>query len=257
MKRIFSIGLVVITSSVFANENVSPEKSSGVYCGFECGASISTNILFAPDWNLMGVTKHSWEPVRSDSFETNFGTHKCLGAKIGYQFNPTIGIEAAYNYRGKFDSIRGYAQTTDALHGEIFSINCISFQTVMFNLNLLPEVSWGGFVPYVTSGIGVAINKTGELRNYDVFNQSVPISFDTRLRGKTCKSFAWQTGVGVHYTFFQKWRFELGYRYVDVGKLMTSDSFVGVISGYTSTLPPFVAKHPAFNEIIASLVYCF
>jgi len=257
MKRVLTIAILTTSYVISAVEDIGLKKTPGVYFSVEAGASLSTKIIFAPNWDLMGVTEHSWTPPVSDSFETNFGTNKCIGAIIGYQFNPIISAEFSYDYRGKFRSIRAYGPTTDTTHGEVYSINCISSQTVMANMQLSPDVSWGGFVPYILGGIGVAINKTGELRNYDVYNQAVPISFDTRLRGKTCHSFAWQVGLGAHYLLSKHWQIGLGYRYIDIGKLVTSEYYTEVLTQQTGTVLPFIAKHPGFNEILASLVYCF
>lgn len=264
------ICIIVLASLLnvsIAKEKPLEEKSSGIYFEIEGGASISHRMLLAPDWPQNGCTTYIWYPTGSDSFETDLGTSKCIGFKIGYQINPIISCDMSYDYRGQFSSLRGYepnliASSSFSL-GDIFSFNNITIQTVLFNINLSPDLDWGGFVPYISAGAGFASNKIGCLKNYNLNQgEDYPLLYDVTLRGRRINCFSWQAGIGAYYAFHNQWRFGMGYRFLDVGKLSTGGYTTGYALGYTNnsvagTTMRFVARHPSFSELLLSLTYCF
>ena len=243
------------------------EKSSGIYLEIEGGVSISHRMLLAPDWTQNGCTTYIWYPTGSDSFETDLGTSKCIGFKIGYQINPIISCDMSYDYRGNFSSLRGYepnliASSSFSL-GDIFSFNNITIQTVLFNINLSPDIQCGGFVPYISTGVGFASNKIGCLKNYNLNDgEEYPLLYNVTLCGRRITSFSWQAGIGAYYAFHNHWRFGMGYRFLDAGKLSTGGYTTGYALGYTNnsvsgTTMRFVARHSTFSDLLLSLTYSF
>lgn len=169
-------------------------------------------------------------------------------------------MQFSYVYRGGYDWNLSATEDDFANSPNVYDryyATGIQIQTFLFDLILKPSVNWGGFVPYVKGGIGAAYNKIGAVKNVDVAFAGRPVSFNTRLDGASTTSFAWDAGVGANYYFNQKFSVGLGYRFVDVGKLQTSDIYHNLATGLTSTVSPFVAEHVFLNEVTISAAYHF
>ena len=74
------------------------------------------------------------------------------------------------------------------------------------------------FTPYVTAGVGLARNKSGDLR-YAVPGPQSDISY----KGKTKNNFAWNAGLGVQMNVAKNLDVDLGYKYLDLGKTQFED----------------------------------
>lgn len=108
-------------------------------------------------------------------------------------------------------------------------------------------------LPYVSVGIGAAFNKTSKLRNTD---PDTPTFLET-LKGKSKVSFAWQTGVGLDYYFASHWWLELGYRFVDAGRVETSSTVSGTDVSGEDEVNPFFVNHLHLHEILLTIGYQF
>lgn len=128
---------------------------------------------------------------------------------------------------------------------------------------LRPSVEWGGFVPYVKGGIGVASNRIKGLQNIDIPARRNDLnSYNTLTDARTTTNFAWDAGVGADYFFNEKFSVGLGYRLVDVGALKSnSDFFDPTIVPKPNVLPftliPFKTRHLFLNEVTISAAYHF
>lgn len=235
------------------------------YLGGEGGASISLNTYFSPNAE-QGNNAFSWlTPVNRD-FTSNFGIGSLGGVFLGYQFNPNVAFQFTYDYRGGYslfvNNNLGFTQTDTILNSyqEYYSAQGIKFQSFLYDMILSPEVDWGGFVPYVKAGIGFSINTIGTLQNFGYYNNA---GYRTYLNGETSTSFAWDAGVGVNYFFNDKLSIGLGYRFVDVGRLTSSNTFYeGTSNAYFQsrsplTISPLQASNVFLNEVVASITYHF
>jgi len=74
-------------------------------------------------------------------------------------------------------------------------------------------VERANFIPYLMAGAGLAHNKAGNF---------VLSSAETALKDEQ-NSFAWQVGAGVKYKINNRTFLDLGYKYVNLGKVKTSD----------------------------------
>jgi opacity protein-like surface antigen len=110
----------------------------------------------------------------------------------------------------------------------------------------------GGFVPYVKAGIGLSINSIGALHNFGYYNGG---NYQTYLSGATTTSFAWDAGIGTNYYFNDKLSVGLGYCFVDVGRLTTSNAFF--LNKSPLTIQPLQTSHVFLNEVVASVTYHF
>lgn len=245
-----------ITSSSFAN------NLSGFYLGLEGGAAkaLSTNV--EPDWSVNTV--HSWDAV-DGSYDADLGTAPSFGAKIGYAINKNVAFDLAYNRRGNFNFENGFAPPPDGILnapiGEVYQYNDINSNAFTFNATLFPSISSEKFKPFVSAGVGVAINKFGSVNNFNITSNSpagpVPLNYNIRLDGDNKTSFTWQIGAGLDYSIIEHLDFGLGYRFVDLGKFTTSTNFTNSVSGAESTVKPYIINHLNVNEFYARLNYYF
>ncbi len=76
---------------------------------------------------------------------------------------------------------------------------------------------YNGFIPYGTLGVGLANNKSGDMFFDNTFKGDVGV--DKGKVSKKATSFAWNVGAGVQYSIAPEVKLDLGYRYMDLGKL--------------------------------------
>lgn len=185
------------------------------------------------------------------------------GVFLGAQYNPNVAFQFTYDYRGGYSLFNnnnlGYnwSDVVSEAYSEYYSAQSIKFQSFLFDMILNPEVNWGGFVPYVKAGIGLSINSIGALHNFGYYNGS---SYKTFLDGATITSFAWDADIGANYYFNDKFSVGLGYRFVDVGRLTTSNAFIETTSNSffnnkTRTITPLQTSNVFLNEVVSSIAY--
>lgn len=254
----------LISSSAFAyNGLCCPPRFcwQNFFIGVEGGASISNHVKFGPDWHDTG--NRAWEVSEgSEMSDTELGTHAVGGIKIGYHLNRNVAVDLAYDRHGNFESERTFPITSASAGGkagvgEEIKIKDIKSDTFLADLILNPTVAWCGFTPYVSGGIGIARNQTGELEDQQLPARLFPATFDVHVAGERVYSFAWQAGVGVDYVVCRPFHVNLGYRYFDIGKIRTSKNLYDSIAGVSGTIQPFVANHVGLNEVYAGVTYSF
>ena len=87
-----------------------------------------------------------------------------------------------------------------------------SIQTYTLMLNAYKDFgNFGGFVPYVGAGIGVAYHDVDEV----YFTENPNLT--NRIAGNGDLSFAWALMAGVGYQISERAILDLGYRYIDMG----------------------------------------
>src|SRR5204862_8200002 len=131
----------------------------------------------------------------------------------GYEWNKNNAIQLSYTYRGKYHwnilTVENDLFAPDVF--DRFEANNIQIQTILADWLLKPSVNWNGFVPYLRAGIGISINKIGQVQNIDIPTGGAPLSFNNLLQGKSTTNFAWDVGLGADYYF--KNCFSIGLNY--------------------------------------------
>lgn len=183
-----------------------------------------------PNFGLPG------EPFTIDT--TTFVTDKVANASIdntwlaeggaGCSFGGSRGIrvEAMFGYRGEreitgepgffvfTDNSLGAVPVTaggDPLHARL--------QTYTLMLNAYKDFgNFGGFIPYLGVGVGAAYHRLD-----DVFFTGNP-NLVNRIRGDNDLSLAWSLMAGVGYQFSERMLLDLGYRYIDLGRISSQRS---------------------------------
>jgi len=122
------------------------------------------------------------------------------GIGFGYNINNNFRTDLTISHRNKY-SYKAKEVKQD-LSSTAFMIN--GYYDIVERAN---------FIPYLMAGAGLAHNKAGNF---------VLSSTETSLKDEQ-NSFAWQGGAGVKYKINNRTFLDLGYKYVNLGKVKTSD----------------------------------
>lgn len=153
-----------------------------------------------------------------------------------------VRAELEYTFRGKAD----FNNTTNRAYfnaiGDAYAVGnadaTVKSQSLMANV-YYDFKNTSDFTPYVSAGIGASFNKL-DVTEY----QAV---YATSANDKKT-DFAWSVGVGVNYALDKDLDLDLGYRYVDLGKVNASTlvawngSYDGVTSFVGATASDYEAK---------------
>lgn len=69
------------------------------------------------------------------------------------------------------------------------------------------------FTPYITAGLGGSINKAQDLK----------IEGRPSIKGQNVKNLIWNAGLGLAYNLDTRMSFDLGYRFMGLGQIKTSE----------------------------------
>ena len=145
---------------------------------------------------------------------------------IGYKFSNAIRADLnlqSTKVKYKTDRLKQNVKTTAAFINGYYDINF--HETI---------------VPYLTAGVGIGSNKPCNLKEK---------AANTR-KGKATTNFIWNVGLGAQYNVSKNFGLDLGYRYMDLGKVKTNDS----------NLPNFWKggkQKIRGHQVIGSLIYNF
>lgn len=143
----------------------------------------------------------------SSDYENKPKSSAVYGGGIGYIFNEYLRADFSifhrHKYRYRFSDVDG--SSSQDLRSTNFMVS-----------GYFSPINFYNFKPYFMAGIGVAHNDAG------TFN-SVTSSDAFATVGKRKNDFTWQVGGGTSYQFNQYVSLDLGYRYIDLGKVETSD----------------------------------
>jgi len=160
-----------------------------------------------------------------------------INASIAYGWaleSLPVRAELEYTFRGKADA----NGTTNRAYfnglGDVYTYGTadatVKSQSLMANV-YYDFKNTSDFTPYVSAGVGAAFNKL------DVTEYQTDLDGSASANDKKT-DFAWSIGAGVSYALDKDLDLDLGYRYVDLGKVNASTvapwTFTGTnISGVT------------------------
>ncbi|MGD9784165.1 MAG: outer membrane protein [Hyphomicrobiaceae bacterium] len=97
-----------------------------------------------------------------------------------------------------------------------------SLRTYTMMLNVYKDLgNWGGFVPYVGAGIGLAYHQLDNV--YFTGNPNLT----NQISGNNDLAFAWSLMAGVGYQISDRAILDVGYRYIDMGSIASQRSDTG------------------------------
>src|SRR5271163_169884 len=147
---------------------------------------------------------------------------------VGYRFNPWLRGDVTLEYRGgaHFQSLYTLndptpptTQYADFYRGDVSSVVGL--------VNAYVDIgTWYGITPYVGAGIGFSHNMlTGFTDQGFGYYNGAPLGAAGGYFGDGSENnFAWALMGGVDFNVTQNLKLELGYRYLDYGKISTGTS---------------------------------
>lgn len=217
-------------------------ESSGWYLRGDIGVG-------AIDARDMG---YSDKPANLTYGGKDFNSQMFGGIGIGYQVNSWLRFDVTGEYRGKSgfslrDSYSNPPGDCSALYGRAAGYaSCVNFgentnrgsvsSMVLLANAYLDLGTWYGLTPFVGAGVGIAQNKMSGVTDSGYASNRVTASTDAANVGFTAtsatfgnaangtkSSFAWALMAGVGYDVTQNVKLELGYRYLNLGKISSGN----------------------------------
>ncbi len=171
-----------------------------------------------------GVTQNSAGALQIRNDDDEVGA---LGLVLGYDWagkGMPLRSELEYHYRARFDFDTRITGGTNAGFE-----NQLSTHAVLFNLYYDFFKSWR-YKPYVGAGFGWVRNVSDVDR--------VPLTGGAKEERTDSKdNFSWSVMMGLMFKLSESWRFEFGYRYIDLGEVESGafqDGAVITAEDYTS-----------------------
>jgi opacity protein-like surface antigen len=174
--------------------------------------------------NFTGTNYANGDAVSSTSREN--GMLAEAGVGCGWGGSRGVRVEAMFGYRGD-RKIEGeptfYAGAVGQPDpGPVVDPLHTSIRTTTFMLNGYKDLgNFGGFTPYVGAGIGAAYHKLDDI--YFTGNPNLV----NRIHGDNDLAFAWSLMAGVGYQISDRATLDVGYRYIDMGKISSQRSDTG------------------------------
>ena len=206
--------LLCIASTIaicVANYNTANASTDGkAYIAGSYGIGVANKFNYDPDLTIE-------RPKNSQIF----------GVAFGYQFNDNIRAELAVNNFNNF-KYKNYNQLDDedGNHQDNYFYQKISsnslFANFYYDVNKFEK-----FKPYLSIGVGVSQNKSGNFNRKAIDNGEIEDNH-TLYQKSSKKQFAWNVGAGISYEVNNKVTLDLvNYKYYDLGKTSTKPDEVG------------------------------
>lgn len=142
----------------------------------------------------------------------SLGSSLVLGFGVGYRLPGGIRIDVTYDNRS------GYNLSGTSLTGVNFDPK-VTANTVLFNGYYDLPIKIGERVrPYIGGGIGWSKNKVNNIN----YSEPGPSPDSGQVPGGSKGGLAWQLTLGAEVRVTENWVLDIGYRYVDLGKIETS-----------------------------------
>ena len=205
----------LVSNCVFAQFN-----SQNIYFRIDSGYSWALNPHVKDDPAPAGACVICAGNFVTPAEISNVNNSWLIGVGAGYRFNENFRGEIAYSYRGGYEIIdhdgAGTAISTKIKSNALFLNGYFDFPT-----------NWQKVKPYVGAGVGWANNQLGTVSYVSTFAPSV-------LVGGTSNNFAWNAGFGLGIEVSKGTIIDIGYRYVDLGKIKLDSQTALGFSGYSA-----------------------
>jgi opacity protein-like surface antigen len=144
----------------------------------------------------------------------SLGDSPLIGIGLGYQVNNWFRVDITGEYRGSasYRAVETYSLGCTTPSGICFDSYSANIPQAIFMGNAYIDLgSWRGITPYVGGGVGLAYHRFSSLTDVGLGQGFAP---DT-----TRDTFAWAVMAGVAYSITPNLKIDLGYRYIDMGRL--------------------------------------
>ncbi|MGE0845332.1 MAG: outer membrane protein [Flavobacteriaceae bacterium] len=169
-----------------------------------------------------------------------------IGLGFGYQFNAWFRGDLTAEYRGKVN-IYSESQCGACAGNTQHNVDITSW---VFMANAYVDFgTWASITPYVGAGFGAAYHRASVFQNNGAV---IPPSGITSLSGNSEWEFVWAVMAGVSYDISQNMKLDIGYRYMDLGKVSS-----GTLTNCCSTAPAIIYDDLRSHEVRVGLRYLF
>jgi opacity protein-like surface antigen len=172
------------------------------------------------------------------------GSAGVFGGGVGYRFNENVRTDLTISYRPGY-SLK-FNDTVDPIHykGKVKSL--VGLANVYYDV-----ATYGVVTPYVTAGMGIARNT---LKNITANTQGGFTSFN----GASKNNFAWTIGAGASTSLGNGFAFDLGYRFINLGKIKSGrNATIHNITFNNYLDAGYKTHHIRAHEIMAGIRYEF
>jgi opacity protein-like surface antigen len=203
-----------------------PQEFAGWYIRGDVGVAIQTgsiNPKVSPN-PLIGTPSNAFNSF----YNPSISTAALFDAGVGYQINNWLRFDVTGEYRGgsQFQALEQVAipgrryQNADFYRGDASSV------IGLFN-GYVDVGTWYGITPFVGAGVGVANNRLSGLTDAGGFTypgngRGFPTGGYFSDTSKT--NLAWALMAGLDFNVTQNLKLELGYRYLNYGKMSSGPS---------------------------------
>ncbi|MBF0247328.1 MAG: porin family protein [Alphaproteobacteria bacterium] len=190
--------------------------SSGAWAGEKGSFYLRGDVGAAQIGGNKGVIGDLGNPPDEVDFNKEVTPNAQVG--VGYYFADTFRLEAiaGNNFKRQISGDYTNDGSPIANDGQVDVESLYGLIAVSADLQAAFGIQDTPWMPYVSAGAGVSRNKLGQ------FDFSP--SLGQYIVGNSNTSLAWTIGLGTGYRINQQWVFDVGYRYMDLGKAMSSKS---------------------------------
>ncbi len=219
----------------------SSELGGGWYLRGDLGVGVSAQRpSFVDSVNNLAGTNPGGVAYSAGAFEafnnSSLSESTFVDFGIGYQMTSWLRGDVTAEYRGggHMQSLYtlndpGNATTGSTQYADFYRANTSS---IVGLVNIYADLgSWNGITPYVGGGVGVAHNMVSGFTDQG-FGYYTPVAGVTKALGssggffedKSKTNFAWALMAGLGLDITQNVKLDLGYRYLNMGKMQTGVS---------------------------------
>ncbi|MEH3117003.1 MAG: outer membrane beta-barrel protein [Methylorubrum populi] len=161
---------------------------------------------------------HPPKPYDYVALQDKVSNQYFIGGGVGYQINPWLRVDATgeYRFRSKWKLV-----AEDKTWGDTGGYNVTEgqFDSIVGLVNGYVDLgTWYGVTPFLGAGVGVAHHGFGGTtdRGFGAYEGGYGIG-----RHNERTNFAWALHAGLGYDVTQNVRFEVAYRYLNMGEATT------------------------------------
>ncbi len=232
------LSVIVFLFSSGALMNAIAVENSRVYVRAGTGIAWSMNSVFSdvdctsvsPAALFGCITGNDGRPIGAYG---DFGNAATVDLGIGYVWSNWLDTELflSYHPRFHFDGASNFSQLPPTVHQKVGG-NVESVSVMVAGVFRPLPLFYGEFRPldpFVTVGVGMVQNSV------DPMVYIFPDTETVTPRG-TCTGFAWNVGCGVRYALGRNVKFEILYRYVDLGQVETHVGIMNILDHSTGAV---------------------